>query len=1230
MFEAILRGMVGSLLPVSQHRQKEFKMKRLYPWLVLLAGLLILWFPQMVRAQYWHNEFVDCGSDFAGEWTSIAFDGLGEPHISYYCASTQDLKYAHKSGGVWIIETVDRVGNVGKHSSIAVDADNYPHISYYDVSNGDLKYAFKNAAGWTITAVDIGGNVGEYTSIVLDPATGNPYISYYDVTNNRLKVAIGPSPWSFQIVDNDGGTWTSLEWMDEMSDECDLGISYYHATSSEVRFAWRDLSGTWHHNAVGTGISSSMKGTSLELGGNDIWVVFDQPGTSNQMMCAQSGHILPPVWTVNAVPGIEGEYASLALVGDDSPPRTCSYNATNTRLDFAGMSDYWVWYSPTAGWVDPGPNVGEYSAIDCDLTDNNHIGISYYDAGHGVLKYADSDDDGLTWTVEPIDGGSDVGSWTSIALDGSDRPRISYYDATNGNLRYINSSSSGCYPDWNPVMVIDISGNVGQCTSLEVSGPNEHISYHGGALPGSNEHLKYVKSSTGGSTWGIPLTLDGPSPSVGRNTSIALDPSGNPRISYDASSVGDLRYIQFNVIWQPFQTIDNLSNTGNWTSLTVKGSDEYISCNDISSGLRCFHSLTGGVTWLPPPGSPSASVDGPNVGNFNSIAADNGEGVHISYHDYTNNRLKYAYWNGLWWTRFIVDNPPATDVGQFTSIALFDNVPFISYYDATGRQLKFARWDGSWPLSWDISVVDNGGPDDVGKYSSLVIDHNYYYNRPEISYYDATNGCLKYACADSLAFCDVWIGDNPSDVGNVPSRWPWWLSPDIYRDNDMTGVPDGFPPVPGALNHLRVVVHNRGSEGCNNVTVDLRYRSPSWIFNRWPDGATSIATVTIPSIPAHTSWMSPPIAFTPPLSFNPASFSIGAVLSCATDPPAGTIVFTPLDNNVGEWGRPWLWIVRSDTIVLETTTDFYVNNSSEEFDHFVIDDTFPIPPPPDWTIEYFDSNWVQIQMPWTVSLDSGETRLVHMVVTAPQDAQHGDSAYVRVMQYDSTLYPQPEGVVGGIDFPIKVDLYPPAPITDLTASPVNDSTTLLQWTPVTTDTTGGPENVACYNVYGDTFPDFEPDTSNRVARVAIDQDTIASGFQLWLPLNPYDGWCYIVRVEDQAGYESENSNLVVGVAAEISTHLPKTFSLAQNYPNPFNPITEIRYNLPVDCQVRLEIYNILGQKVATLVDESQKAGYKAVQWDGRGVSGGEVSSGIYFCRLEAGDFTATKKMVLLK
>ena len=93
---------------------------------------------------------------------------------------------------------------------------------------------------------------------------------------------------------------------------------------------------------------------------------------------------------------------------------------------------------------------------------------------------------------------------------------------------------------------------------------------------------------------------------------------------------------------------------------------------------------------------------------------------------------------------------------------------------------------------------------------------------------------------------------------------------------------------------------------------------------------------------------------------------------------------------------------------------------------------------------------------------------------------------------------------------------------------------------------------------------------------------------------------------------------------------PTRYELFQNYPNPFNPQTKVRYYLPKATWVTLTIYNLLGQRVRTLVDEYQNAGVKATLWDGKNDHLKEVASGIYFYRLKTGEFNQTKKMVLIK
>ena len=94
--------------------------------------------------------------------------------------------------------------------------------------------------------------------------------------------------------------------------------------------------------------------------------------------------------------------------------------------------------------------------------------------------------------------------------------------------------------------------------------------------------------------------------------------------------------------------------------------------------------------------------------------------------------------------------------------------------------------------------------------------------------------------------------------------------------------------------------------------------------------------------------------------------------------------------------------------------------------------------------------------------------------------------------------------------------------------------------------------------------------------------------------------------------------------------LPVEYDLAQNYPNPFNPTTTIRYNIVEAGHVKLHVYNMLGQKVRTLVDTHQPAGKNTIQWDGMDDNNVKVTSGIYFYKLEAGTFASVRKMILVK
>jgi len=105
----------------------------------------------------------------------------------------------------------------------------------------------------------------------------------------------------------------------------------------------------------------------------------------------------------------------------------------------------------------------------------------------------------------------------------------------------------------------------------------------------------------------------------------------------------------------------------------------------------------------------------------------------------------------------------------------------------------------------------------------------------------------------------------------------------------------------------------------------------------------------------------------------------------------------------------------------------------------------------------------------------------------------------------------------------------------------------------------------------------------------------------------------------------EIKNQITNVDDRGNLYIPKEYKLEQNYPNPFNPTTTIKYSIPKESFVSLKIYNLIGEEVATLVNEEKTIGNYKIEFDATG-----LPSGIYFYRLQAGSFVDTKKMIIVK
>jgi hypothetical protein len=113
-------------------------------------------------------------------------------------------------------------------------------------------------------------------------------------------------------------------------------------------------------------------------------------------------------------------------------------------------------------------------------------------------------------------------------------------------------------------------------------------------------------------------------------------------------------------------------------------------------------------------------------------------------------------------------------------------------------------------------------------------------------------------------------------------------------------------------------------------------------------------------------------------------------------------------------------------------------------------------------------------------------------------------------------------------------------------------------------------------------------------------------------------------------FDQYNNTVAQGFVSKKVIAVPDEFALQNNYPNPFNPATTIQYDMPIDAEVLLVVYDILGRHVKTLINTSQTAGYKSIKWNGTNDQGQYVSAGMYFYYLQAGKFSKVRKMILLK
>jgi hypothetical protein len=457
-------------------------------------------------AGYWLHTLVENGqSNNSGRMSSLAIDGDGAIHLAFYNDSSGELRYATSSAGLWWnIETVDADG--GPYLSLAVDAAGRAYIGYYAFVEKDLKFASNAGGNWTIEQLDTPGDVGDRCSLVLDQA-GEPHLSYYDASHGALKQAARSARgWEVKVVDAGGDIVQSRIAVDA---ENHTHLVYANRADNTVRYA-NNATGSWVVEIIDTG--------GIDFPYPDAQLAVDSAGHAHLALVRQLEGDL--IYATNATGGWEFETVAagvadaegIALDGNGSvhisylaaidnypqPPTIIMNYATNSSGS---------WVSETVDtWS---PSTADETGFALDQDEQPRLAYLRSD----VLIYASRD--AAQWSFETVD---DIGyNGVSLALDADGHAHIAYAEYLA--LRYATNQSG----DW---VIEELSPPYSTEEPIIALGDDGRISLVYYDL--SNGDLRYATKFSG--VWS-DVIVDSPG-EVGRYPSLALGHDGTARAAY--------------------------------------------------------------------------------------------------------------------------------------------------------------------------------------------------------------------------------------------------------------------------------------------------------------------------------------------------------------------------------------------------------------------------------------------------------------------------------------------------------------------------------------------------------------------------------------------------------------------------------------------------------------------------------------------------------------------------